>query len=44
MLFEFVKGMPKPENVIRDEGVDVASLLGSVFYIWIILQLFPVSA
>ncbi|KAK6924977.1 hypothetical protein RJ641_009303 [Dillenia turbinata] len=39
MLFEFVKEMPKPETRVR---LDFASLLGGLFYTWVILQLFPV--
>nr|BAO45863.1 ATP-binding cassette transporter subfamily A member [Acacia mangium] len=39
MLFEFVKEMPKPETPLR---IDVASLLGSLFFTWVFLQLFPV--
>jgi hypothetical protein len=40
MLFEFVKEMPKSETPLR---IEVASLLGGLFYTWVILQLFPVS-
>jgi hypothetical protein len=40
MLFEFVKEMPKSETPFR---IEVASLLGGLFYTWVILQLFPVS-
>lgn len=39
MLFDFVKEMPKPETEIR---LDFASLLGPLFFTWVILQLFPV--
>ncbi|XP_027330167.1 ABC transporter A family member 7-like [Abrus precatorius] len=39
MLFEFVKEMPKPETRIR---IEIASLLGALFFTWVILQLFPV--
>ncbi|KAK6924978.1 ABC transporter-like, ATP-binding domain, partial [Dillenia turbinata] len=39
ILFEFVKEMPKPGTQVR---VDIASLLGGLFYTWVILQLFPV--
>ncbi|WJX89982.1 Phospholipid-transporting ATPase abca7 [Trifolium repens] len=39
MLFEFVKEMPKSETPLR---IEVASLLGGLFYTWVILQLFPV--
>jgi len=41
MLFEFVKGMPKPETPIR---LEVASLLSGLFFTWVVLLLFPVSA
>ncbi|KAL3528350.1 hypothetical protein ACH5RR_007672 [Cinchona calisaya] len=39
MLFEFVKEMPKPETLLR---MDFSSLLGPLFFTWIIIQLFPV--
>ncbi|XP_068306130.1 ABC transporter A family member 7-like isoform X2 [Pyrus communis] len=39
MLFEFVKEMPKPETKLR---LDFSSLLGTLFFTWVILQLFPV--
>nr|GMC75787.1 ABC transporter A family member 7-like [Ipomoea batatas]GMD07716.1 ABC transporter A family member 7-like [Ipomoea batatas] len=39
MLFEFVKEMPKPETRIR---LDFASLLGPLFFTWVVIQLFPV--
>ncbi|XP_052175701.1 ABC transporter A family member 7-like isoform X2 [Diospyros lotus] len=39
MLFEFVKEMPKPETQLK---LDLASLLGPLFFTWVILQLFPV--
>ncbi|CAI9112239.1 OLC1v1012658C1 [Oldenlandia corymbosa var. corymbosa] len=39
ILFEFVKEMPKPETRIR---LDFSSLLGPLFFTWVILQLFPV--
>ncbi|KAK7304601.1 hypothetical protein VNO77_42484 [Canavalia gladiata] len=39
MLFEFVKEMPKPETPLK---FDLASLLGGLFFTWVILQLFPV--
>ncbi|CAK9312054.1 unnamed protein product [Citrullus colocynthis] len=39
MLFEFVKEMPKPATKIR---LDFSSLLGALFFTWVILQLFPV--
>ncbi|KAL5077795.1 hypothetical protein RYX36_016779, partial [Vicia faba] len=38
MLFEFVKEMPKPKTPIK---FDLASLLGGLFFTWVILQLFP---
>ncbi|KAL7098741.1 hypothetical protein ACP275_09G036700 [Erythranthe tilingii] len=39
MVFEFVKEMPKPETKLR---LDFSSLLGPLFYTWVIVQLFPV--
>ncbi|XVE54827.1 hypothetical protein DITRI_Ditri03aG0113900 [Diplodiscus trichospermus] len=39
MLLEFVKEMPKLETEIR---IDLSSLLGTLFFTWVILQLFPV--
>ncbi|KAL6969076.1 Phospholipid-transporting ATPase abca7 [Sarracenia purpurea var. burkii] len=39
MPFEFVKEMPKPETQLK---LDLASLLGALFFTWVILQLFPV--
>ncbi|XP_056170522.1 ABC transporter A family member 7-like isoform X3 [Syzygium oleosum] len=39
MLFEYVKEMPKPETEVR---LDFASLLGPLFFTWVIIQLFPV--
>ncbi|PIN20632.1 Lipid exporter ABCA1 [Handroanthus impetiginosus] len=39
MLFEFVKEMPKPETEIR---LDFSSLLGPLFFTWVILKQFPV--
>lgn len=39
MLFDFVKEMPKPETQLR---LDFSSLLGPLFFTWVILQLFPV--
>ncbi|GFP99358.1 ABC transporter a family member 7 [Phtheirospermum japonicum] len=39
MLFEFVKEMPKPETRVR---LDFSSLLGPLFFTWVIVQLFPV--
>jgi len=40
MSFEFVKEMPKPETEWR---LDFASILGALFFTWVIIQLFPVS-
>ncbi|CAI9266698.1 unnamed protein product [Lactuca saligna] len=39
MLFDFVKEMPKPETLRR---LDFSSLLGPLFFTWVILQLFPI--
>ncbi|KAM7269542.1 hypothetical protein ACFE04_025039 [Oxalis oulophora] len=39
ILFEFVKGMPKTLSFVR---IDAVSKFGLIFYVWIILQLFPV--
>ncbi|KAL2515976.1 ABC transporter A family member 7 [Forsythia ovata] len=39
MLFEFVKEMPKPETELK---LDFSSLLGPLFFSWVIFQLFPV--
>ncbi|KAF8390227.1 hypothetical protein HHK36_024752 [Tetracentron sinense] len=39
MLFEFVKEMPKSETQSR---LDFSSLLGALFFTWIVLLLFPV--
>ncbi|XP_047973696.1 ABC transporter A family member 7-like [Salvia hispanica] len=39
VIFEFVKEMPKPETKRK---MDLANLLGPVFFIWVIVQLFPV--
>lgn len=41
MLFEFVKEMPKPETELR---LEFSSLLGPLFFSWVIFQLFPVSS
>jgi hypothetical protein len=38
MLFEFVKEMPKPETKLR---LDIASLIGPIFFTWVILLLLP---
>ncbi|CAI9106484.1 OLC1v1005647C1 [Oldenlandia corymbosa var. corymbosa] len=39
ILFEFVKDMPRPESRLR---LDLSSLLGPMFFTWVVLQLFPV--
>ncbi|EOA23464.1 hypothetical protein CARUB_v10016655mg [Capsella rubella] len=39
MLFEYAKEMPKPETSLR---LDIASLIGPLFFTWVILLLFPV--
>ncbi|KAL7098745.1 hypothetical protein ACP275_09G037100 [Erythranthe tilingii] len=39
ILFEFVKEMPKHETKLR---LDFSSLLGPLFFTWVIMQLFPV--
>ncbi|CAH2064994.1 unnamed protein product [Thlaspi arvense] len=39
ILFEFVKEMPKQETKLR---LDIASLIGPIFFTWVILLLFPV--
>ncbi|XP_042521053.1 ABC transporter A family member 7-like isoform X2 [Macadamia integrifolia] len=39
ILFEFVKEMPKRESKLK---LDFSSLLGALFFTWVILQLFPV--
>ncbi|KAJ4824172.1 hypothetical protein Tsubulata_011903 [Turnera subulata] len=39
MLLEFVKEMPKFKN---DTKLEITSLLGTLFFTWVILQLFPV--
>ncbi|VVA95178.1 unnamed protein product [Arabis nemorensis] len=36
ILFEFVKEMPKPETKLR---LDIASLIGPIFFTWVILLL-----
>ncbi|KEH19574.1 transmembrane protein, putative [Medicago truncatula] len=38
ILFEFVKEMPKSETPIR---IEITTLLGSLFFTWVVLQLFP---
>ncbi|KFK34078.1 hypothetical protein AALP_AA5G099500 [Arabis alpina] len=39
ILFEYVKEMPKPETKL---SLDIASLIGPLFFTWVILLLFPV--
>ncbi|XP_047156067.1 ABC transporter A family member 7-like isoform X3 [Vigna umbellata] len=39
IIFEFVKEMPKPETIFR---LDISSIVGPLFFTWVILQLFPV--
>ncbi|KAK3226529.1 hypothetical protein Dsin_006391 [Dipteronia sinensis] len=39
MIFEFVKEMPKTYTELR---LDISSLLGALFFSWVVLQLFPV--
>ncbi|XP_010550621.1 PREDICTED: ABC transporter A family member 7 [Tarenaya hassleriana] len=39
MLFEFVKEMPKSETKLR---LDIATLIGPLFFTWVVLLLFPV--
>ncbi|XP_058195609.1 ABC transporter A family member 7-like [Rhododendron vialii] len=39
IIFEFVKEMPKPATKLT---LDFSSILGPVFFTWVILQLFPV--
>ncbi|KAJ0106578.1 hypothetical protein Patl1_17829 [Pistacia atlantica] len=39
MLFEFVKEMPKTET---QQMVDLSSIIGTLFFTWVVLQLFPV--
>ncbi|XP_077245813.1 ABC transporter A family member 7-like [Tasmannia lanceolata] len=39
MVFDFVKEMPKPATKLR---LDFSSLLGALFFSWVVLQLFPV--
>ncbi|MED6111649.1 hypothetical protein PIB30_054151 [Stylosanthes scabra] len=41
MLFDFIEEMPRPAS--PDTGrIDITTLLGGLFYTWVILQLFPV--
>ncbi|KAF9671484.1 hypothetical protein SADUNF_Sadunf12G0052500 [Salix dunnii] len=39
MILEFVKEMPKTSTKLK---LDIASLLGTLFFTWVVLQLFPV--
>lgn len=39
MIFEFVKEMPKPQTKLN---FDLSSLVGTLFFTWVFLQLFPV--
>jgi ABC-type multidrug transport system ATPase subunit len=39
MVFEFVKEMPKYKSQFR---IDISSILGTLFFTWVVLQLFPV--
>ncbi|VVB04509.1 unnamed protein product [Arabis nemorensis] len=39
ILFEYMKEMPKPETKL---SLDIASLIGPLFFTWVILLLFPV--
>ncbi|WKA08388.1 hypothetical protein VitviT2T_026115 [Vitis vinifera] len=39
MVLDFIKEMPKPETQVR---LDLSSVLGTLFFTWVILQLFPV--
>ncbi|KAL1210263.1 ABC transporter A family member 7 [Cardamine amara subsp. amara] len=39
ILLEYIKEMPKPETRLR---LDIASLIGPLFFTWVILLLFPV--
>jgi hypothetical protein len=40
MVLEFIKEMPKPAT---KQKLDIASLLGTLFFTWVVIQLFPVS-
>lgn len=40
MMFAFVKEMPKQGS---RNAMDIISVLGPVFFSWVVLQLFPVS-
>ncbi|KAL0722397.1 hypothetical protein Bca4012_036996 [Brassica carinata] len=39
ILFEYIKEMPKPETKL---ALDITSLIGPLFFTWVILLLFPV--
>ncbi|KAJ8771888.1 hypothetical protein K2173_027065 [Erythroxylum novogranatense] len=39
ILFDYVKEMPQPASELR---LDIASLIGTLFFTWVVLQLFPV--
>ncbi|KAJ6970314.1 hypothetical protein D5086_028227 [Populus alba] len=39
MELEFIKEMPKPGTKLK---LDIASLLGTLFFTWVVIQLFPV--
>ncbi|XP_011047162.1 PREDICTED: ABC transporter A family member 7-like [Populus euphratica] len=39
MVLEFIKEMPKPATKLK---LDIASLLGTLFFTWVVIQLFPV--
>ncbi|KAJ6374149.1 hypothetical protein OIU78_029786 [Salix suchowensis] len=39
MELEFIKEMPKPATKLK---LDIASLLGTLFFTWVVIQLFPV--
>ncbi|KAF9667757.1 hypothetical protein SADUNF_Sadunf15G0056600 [Salix dunnii] len=39
MVLQFIKEMPKPATKLR---LDIASLLGTLFFTWVVIQLFPV--
>ncbi|MED6196532.1 hypothetical protein PIB30_048382 [Stylosanthes scabra] len=41
MLFDFIEEMPKPASP-ETGRIDITTLLGGLFYTWVILQLFPV--
>jgi len=40
MILDFVKEMPKTSTKLK---LDIASLLGTLFFTWVVIQLFPVS-